>query len=402
MVVADHPCESAMTHSSASLPLAETLAGPPADWTRATALDLVQHHGNPVVSLFLPPQQPGSQSHQDSIRIKTLLASLGAQDGQVRAVAAALTATLASHGIKRHATQSVACFGDVQGVRCLRVAYPLPEGIIVAPRPHLLPVAPMLQGDGTFFLLELHQHGIRLHEGSRFGLKEIVVDGFSGTAVVHQHRRVDHAEDSRAIHAAQQHPHLHRDLGSVHEVGTKEHALAYFRSVEETLGGVFNAATAPLLLTGVAWLQALYREVNRYRPLMPVGIPNDTTVLGTAELHALAWSAVAPRFSQVVREAIEHHAQVQHLGLITHRLTEVLELLMEGRVSSLLIATDLHMLGTVDEVDARVSESVASQPGVEDLANAAFVLAYRQPIPVFVVDRLSIPGGTGVSACLRY
>ena len=393
-----------MTHATASrpasLPAAIVRAGP-ATWSRAAALALVHQHGAPVVSLFLPPREPGSQSHQDHIRLKTLVGTLDMHDHRVAALSAALTAALTPEGVTRHATQSVAGFADAEGVRLYRVGCPLAEGIVVAPRPHLLRLAPTLQGDGAFFLLELHQHGIRLHEGSRSGLQEIRVHGFTGTAVVHQHRRVDHAEEAIAVMAPHD-PHRPGDLGSVQAVGARQHALAYFRSVDAMLAPVLNGATAPLLLSGVAWLQALYAEVNRYRPLLPDGIPSDTTVLSTTELHGLAWAQVARRFSQVVGEAIEHHAQVQHLGRSTHRLTAVLEGLMEGRVSSLLIATDLHPMGTVDEPNAGVSEHATPQPGDEDLANAAFMLAQRQPIPVFVVERAAIPGGMGVSACLRY
>jgi hypothetical protein len=370
------------------------------EWSSAELSALVDNAREPVVSILMSTHLPGPESKEDHIRLKNLVNQIAVPDKATEAMVGAVREVIADPGFWSHPTEGLALFADARGVRQYRLPAPVPEIGISGRRPYVTPLLSILEGEGRFYLLELHQHGIRLHEGSRFALREIVISGFSGTAEEHQHAHADRSESKQVVHPVRQVDHVH--LGSAHEEGAKERALKYFRSVDHAIRPIIQESDAPLLVSGVEWLQPLYAEVNRYPRFITSGIHADTAALGTRALHDRAWNLIAQRFQQAQSGALERHAQLRQRGQAIDDLPGAIAAILARRVASLLIGRDHARWGTIDEATGAVVEHATRLPGDEDLLNAAAVLALRAGAQAWVVDGKHIPGGSGISACLRY
>ena len=73
----------------------------------------------------------------------------------------------------------------------------------------------------------------------------------------------------------------------------KQQLLRFFRIVDEALASVLHDETAPLLIAGVDYELAIYREANHYPHLGAVVDTGNPERLRPAQLHALVWPVAA-------------------------------------------------------------------------------------------------------------
>ena len=77
----------------------------------------------------------------------------------------------------RYQSDGLALFSRPGWWRSFRVPLDLPELAVVDDRFHVTPLLPLLAGDGHFFVLALSQNQIRLLEGTRDRVEEVVLPG---------------------------------------------------------------------------------------------------------------------------------------------------------------------------------------------------------------------------------
>jgi hypothetical protein len=349
---------------------------------------------SPTLSLYLPLHHGTRDTREDHIRLKNLVA--GARAGAVPV--AALEAAAASDAFWAHPGAGMAIFCDAAGwMRCL-TPVALPELAVAAPRFHLKPLLSLVADDGAFHVLELHQRGIRLHVGTRHSLREIPLP--------HSHHPTAEAiaAATHGGHAARPRERDHTAMwfGSAHEHGAKERAAAHFHAVDRLVRQALHDSQAPLVLAGLEWLVAIYREVNHHQRLAKEAVIADTTTMPAAELHQHAWRVVEPTLAAPRRAVEELHARSGGGRGRVESLGEILPLAREGRVASLLVASDRERWGAVGAAGQEPTLHATRADGDEDLLNAAAVLALRGGATVFAVADERLASRTGASALLRY
>ena len=310
-----------------------------------------------------------------------------------------MTALAAVPAFWAHPAEGLVLLGDHGGVRRYWVPEPMPEIAVVGRTRYIKPLLPLLAGDGSFYVLELHQGGVRLHQGSRFGLREIPLHVVPASAKELSHDSGDRRDvEGRSV--------SHGGGGTIwfggaHEEGTKERAERYFRVVDTAVLEQLHGSNAPLVLAGLEWLIPLYKEANRHPHLIDEGVPIDTASLEVHELHRRTWAIVQPTFARGQRQTEERHAALRGTGRSAKILSDVLVLAAAGRVESLLIANDREHWGTCTGDMSQVVQHASRQPGDEELINLAAVTALRMGSQVFAVPSAGI-GGDDVTAVLRY
>jgi hypothetical protein len=180
--------------------------------------------------------------------------------------------------------------------------------------------------------------------------------------------------------------------------------LDYLREVDNGLRGFLQPEQAPLVLAGVSYLHALFREVSSHPHIVETGISGNPERMSLDELHAEAWPIVRPYFQHVRQEAKMRYRQLsgQNSHLVSDDLDTILPAALNGRVENLFVAVGAQQWGEFDPVSARVVQHEAYRPGDEDLLDRAAILTLVNNGTVFAVRKDQVPGHKLAAAVFRY
>ena len=158
---------------------------------------------------------------------------------------------------------------------------------------------------------------------------------------------------------------------------------------------MLHGETAPLLIAGVDYEPAVYKEANRYPHLDAVVDTGNPERLDPVELHAMVWPVAAGLLDAPRRKLLERiDAAAESLTL----LPDVLAACEEGRVAALLVEPDRLVWGQAETVDGHAQR----EPDDIDLISAAIGAALDQGATVYPASPGELPGDAPLAAVARY
>lgn len=359
-----------------------------------------------TVSLYLPVDRSGAGREADRIRLRNLIHHAARQldTAADAATALAITARLedlaAQPALWAHPGDGMALFASAAWAHAFHLPLKVADFATVGSHCHLKPLASLLQCDGRFHLLELSQHGVRLHECSHFGMHEIALPGApQALEEVCPPVAGEHRVEVRTLHGGPSSPHYFAVTG---DEQAKERIRNYFRRIDACVCALHDSRT-PLLIAGVGFLLPLYRSVNHHPLLMEEGIDiGNPQHAQDRRLHEDAWRIMAPYFARTAVAARERLADSQGTGRTSAELAAILPAAREGRVADLFVAADRVRWGTFDERDGRIREHDPRWVDDDDLLNLALIHALATRANIHVLPRTQLPGGCDVQALFRY
>lgn len=335
-----------------------------------------------TASLFAPTHPAGSGHPSTHDNIKNLLSEArdllawASAPQRADAILAPATRLLAAPRSGPYPPAGAALFCTDKGMHPVWLAAAPSTQVVVNDRCHLKPLLPLLQGEGQFHLLDLAAHGVCLYTGSRFSLAPI--------------------ELSDA-------PTADRHFGTSGEDDEKEHLRHFFRRIDAYLCNLlFTTERMPLIIVGVEYLLPLYREVSRYPQLLQTGLPLNTDLLTTDELHQRAWDVVGPQFQLADRAVYARYEHLRGSHLVAHRLALVLRALFQGRVETLFVASGRERWGTYDVRNDKLHEHHPRLCQDDDLLNIAIIQGLASHAHVQVLPVAEMPEHSDIAALLRF
>jgi len=354
----------------------------------------------PGASIYVPTHRFGTEKRQDHIRLKNLIAEVRRHMPSLSACLNAFRSETEDDAFWSHATEGLAWFGDELHSRLLWLPVTVPELAVRGSQRYIKPLLPIIASDGPFHLLELHQHGVRLHAGSKFGMHQVALEGIPTRVEELQHAGEGQRDiEVRALNATAGTPLW---FGGAPEQDKKNLAVRYFRAVDQGVRSAVKVDQMPLILAGVAWLLPLYRQVSRHPLHWAPDLAIDTAAMSVAHLHQRGWEAASACYTQYLSAALERHKAARGTVRQSENLSDVLVCASEGRCASLMVGLDEERWGTYSDGPLSASVHVSRHEGDEDLLNVAAVLALRTGAEVWAVPVQMISGGQAVSALLRY
>ncbi|HET6910922.1 MAG TPA: hypothetical protein VFH54_16445, partial [Mycobacteriales bacterium] len=171
----------------------------------------------------------------------------------------------------------------------------------------------------------------------------------------------------------------------------KQRIVAHFREVDTAVKKILRDSGAPLVLGGVGYLHALYREVNSYPTLVPDGIIGGLGDMTPKQLHERAWPLVEPALHAERRDALARFAQLKGAGRTVSELSAAARMAENGRVDTLIVAALDVASGSAETVH-------------DDwmLLERAIAGTLRHGGTVHVVDGESMPTSTSLAGILRF
>jgi len=404
-------------------------------FTRESVLDLAQPRGGWCVSIYMPTHRAASETLNDQITLKNLLdaasdelADLMAAENDERTNAHMPRA--ASPAARRRNKHELAARSFVQpaldaaaspnfwngrqdglalfigaGVLSHRwLPYPTESLAVVSKRHHITPLVPLLTDDVHFFVLALSQNEVRLLEGNRGGMTEVDVPGMPRNLA--DALRAEEPEKQRQVRSAGIGP-SGTPLGIRYGHREDEHGRIhrFLQEVEHRLRPALNGRSSPLILSGVDYLLAMYREVNTYPHLHVREIHGNPELLTTNQLHEAAWQIMREELDRLKGRAIGSYDAARDAQGARRASDEpgvVLQAAHQGRVDILFVEMAKHCWGSYDALTNQMTCRPEREHGEADLFDLAVVQTLAHGGTAYVLPPALMPGRAGLAAVFRY
>lgn len=371
---------------------------------------LVEHSSQPCVSIFMPTHRRGAEKQQDPIRLKNLLKA-AEQTLERHGTSAQESARILEplHALQRdvpfwqYQGDGLALFASPDALYTYRLPMAFRELVFVNRRFYTKPLLPALSGDGRFHLLALAMGNVRLFECTRWSMEPVdlgsVEKSFPQSLEAFDFERtLQHRPGGQGGNAIF---HGHGDGGDHSE--RKELLRNYLRHVENAVRKRVASVHGPLILAGVEYVRAMYREVNHYDGLLAEGIDGNPDQLSEPELQARAWQVAAPILSAQREEAKNRFQRFAgaHDARASSDLAAVVPAAFYRQVDTLFVPLGLRAWGEFDPTSSKVSLHPALRADSEDLLDFAAAHTLRNGGTVYAVAPEEMPGGHRIAAIQR-
>ena len=371
---------------------------------------LVQQPRSPCVSLYMPTHRSGPETQQDRIRLKNLIRSAeerlvgtGIRGPDASKVLRPARELIEDEAFWRHQSEGLALFLRAGWFRCFRLPLAFEESAVASDRFHVSALLPLLTRDGRFFVLALSENEARLLSGTRSTVHMVNVPGLP--AGVKDALRYDDPQRELGSHAAEKGGPGARVVMHGQGIGAevqKERLGRYLQAVDGAVRRSLREQQAPLVLAGVEYVQAMYRDINTYPHLLEAGISGSPDRASSEELHTRAWSLVEPLFARDRDDAVAAYRRALGTGRATDSLKEVLTAAEAGRVDVLFVPTGTHVLSAT-QGSINVAHADGGQAfGGPDLIEQAVVRTMLNGGIVYAVPDDEMPNRAPVAALFRY
>jgi hypothetical protein len=386
-------------------PIATPRKGADMDVLSRDDLDLLVRQSRwPCVSLYMPTHRSGPETQQDPIRLKNLirraeerLAAAGIRRPDASEVLRPARELLEDEAFWRHQSEGIALFLRTGWFRSYRLPLAFEELVVASDRFHVSALLPLLTGDGGFFVLALSENEARLLAGRRFNVHVVNVPGLP--AGVKDALRYDDPQRELGSHAADSGGPGARVVLHGQGIGAevqKERLGRYLRAVDGAVRRSLRDQQAPLVLAGVEYVRAMYRDVNTYPHLLEAGISGSPDRTSSEELHTRAWALVEPCFARDRDAAAAAFRGALGTGRASDSVEEVLPAAEAGRIDMLFVPTGTHV-ESASHATADVSHARARDP-----IEQAVVSTLLNGGTVYAVTEDEMPGGAAIAALFRY
>lgn len=381
--------------------------------TREEMEILMQERTGACVSVYLPTHRAGREVQQDPVRLRNLLgraaaqlAERGLRPQEAEQLLEPAKRLLPEAPFWGHQSDGLALFFADGFFRHYRLPLPFPELAVAAERFHLKPLLPLLTGDGTYLVLALSQNEVRLFQGGRSGLEEIDLSGTEVPPNIGEALKYDDPEKQLQFHTGTTGAGGDR-AAMFHGQGAgagdaKGDIRRFFLRIDRGLQGPLRDRRAPLVLAGVDYLHAIYREVNTYRHLAEKGVTGSPREMSEEELHRASWGLVEPLFLREQEEAQELYRRLARTERASHDVRTVVPAAYYGKVEYLFVPVGKHQWGHFDPASNRLQLQETAEPFSEDLLDAAAVETYLHGGTVYAMPPERMPGKAPIAAVFRY
>lgn len=371
---------------------------------------LAARHEKPCVSLFMPTHRVVSDIREDQIRLKNLLrraekslAHFGLRNPETQDLLTPAKSILHDTPFWQHQKDGLALFVSAQLFRSYQLPFTPDERVMVAHRFHLKPLIAHLSGDVSFYILTISKKSISLYHCSRSGMNEIeLTDVPRGLPDA---LKYDDFEKQLQFHTGTQgtgqRPAIFHGHGGPKD-WDKKNLMQYLQLADRGLHQYLKDKNEPLVLAGMDYLLAVYREVTTYPYLLESEITGNPQAMSKDELYEKAWATVHPPIKRKQEEAANHYHTLVNTDRCSCRWEDILPAALEGRVEVLFVNPGVHLWARVDPNTHKPTPCEEEEPGAEDIFDLITVQVYLHRATIYVLSHEEMPDQKPLAAIFRY
>ena len=376
--------------------------------TKSIFRELAEVRQRPCISIYIPTSRSGDNK-KSRIRFKNKVQEVrkelegqGMQHKQIQEFTQPLEMLLDDGDAWRHMSDGLAVF--LSPGKFAYSAFPIRFKEYAEVNTHffLLPLMPVFNGDGQFFVLALSLNQIRLFEGTRDHVAEIAIEDLVPQTL---QDTVGHDYEQRSLQfrTGQSGP----GQSVFHGQGRgkdykKEEIVKHLREVDRNLNKVLRNYDAPLVIACVDYIFALYKTANTYNNLYPKNISGNPDEAHMENLHQDAWVLLKDEFEKHRKEALRQYEFLSSKGRTASIIDDVVAASEEGRIETAFLKKDQSLWGRVDKESGKVIVDREKSPDNHCLLDRVAKETFLQGGKVYIQDPEEMPVDTLAAASLRY
>lgn len=360
------------------------------------------------MSMYMPTFKAGPEVQQNSIRFKNLLSQgedalveRGMRRPDVEAFLKPLRSLLSDKVFWEHQNEGLAVFRTEDDLLTYRLPHHFKSRVLVEEKLYLTPLFKAAQDEKRFYILALSQNEVRLLEATSVDVATVALENVPLS--LEEALKYDESEKQLQMRsqgdgygrAAIFHGHGASD-------DKKDDILRYFHLIDEGLSDFLNDKSEPLILAGVDYLHAIYREANSYNRLLDKGVEGNPDYLKAEDIHVKALPMLNPYFTEEERKAIKQFSALSGTGKTATEITEIVKAAYYGQIETLFVRSGFVQYGKLDDDTKEASLETDNTPDNVDLVNVAAVETYAKNGAVFILEEDAMPLQTSIAAILRY
>lgn len=379
-------------------------------FTREHLHELLGFNGLPAISIYFPTHRKPPESLQDAIRFKNTLNDArdqleqqGMPADEIETIIGPVRQLSDDQSFWQHQADGLAIFLSRDFHRVLRLPRVFAEQVHVRENFYVNPLLPLLQSNGTFYLLAVSQNSCRLFSGDRDSIHQIENDSLPlnlrDTMETWQKMQLN----LRSIQQSMQ-TRGGANMSVFHgqfEDNTKEQLQVYFRKIDDAVAEILKSSAAPLVFAGVEYLFPIYQQANQYPGLCEQSITGSPDQLSGKELHDRAWEIVLPLFQQREKTLVDQYQIRLPRQTAARELAHVLSAAEAGLIETLMIREGAHVWGWFEPDSRVVTLAEGDSPSAEELVDRAVRLTIKAAGEVVSLARNAFPDNTDMIALLR-
>ncbi len=273
------------------------------------------------------------------------------------------------------------------------------QKVTVSHRFYLKSLLPALYKGEHFFLLALSKKEAKLFRLTRSKIMDVLVEdlpqGLSRRSSKKQLQFHTGTQQGIGKRAALFHGH---GAGTEDE---KAGLIQYCRQIDNAVASLLNGEKAPMMVAGLDYLVATYRQVNTYQNLVEDSIQGNPYSYSRDDLHRAASIVMEPYLMRWREEAFTRFRRGSEEGKVCSDVAPLLHAAEEGRVEMLLVSLDAELFARHDMESGRVDLHTQYQEGDVDVLDEAVVRTILTGGEVFGIEADEMPVNFPLAALLR-
>ncbi|MGP1664442.1 MAG: baeRF3 domain-containing protein [Rhodanobacter sp.] len=371
---------------------------------------ILAERAGPCLSLYQPTHRQRPQNAQDPIRFRNLIKQLSQSlqkkypQRDIASLLAPLHALAGDSKSWNRTFDGLAVLAAPDFFRVYRLQRPVAELAVVADSFHTKPLLRIVQSTDRYHVLGLNRHGVRLFEGNRDYLDEIIL-------APEVPRTLDDALDRDIERDRATRTHGPINTGTMGRHGAsdvKQDAIRadtehFFRAVDRSVLEHHTRPTGlPLLLAAMPEHHHLFREVSHNPNLLEGSIDTHPDDLDLDGLRRRAWDQVQPYYLQRLAGFVDRfHAAVPRQQA-SENLADAASAVIAGRIDVLLLEAERQIPGRMDPRNGEITMGKLDDPQVDDLLDDLGERVMATGGEVVMVPAERMPTQTGLAAIYRF
>jgi len=370
---------------------------------------------SPGVSFYLPTHLRGTETRQDPIRLKNLIAearqsleSSGQKRAEIDAILDPAVALVDDYGFWQHQDLGLALFLSDGQAHTYKVPIELDEKVAIGPAFHLTPLLPLLAADGAFHVLTITAQNVTLFHASRFAMVQDDTVAFpGGVEEVSGESEYENPLQASPIgrpHTGAVNITKSQVMGESPEDWRKSNTVEFVHRVAIAMQQHLATHRLPVVLVADAEIQGHFQKLGDIGALLAGVVETNPEALDNSSLHAAAYDVIRPLFDADRKRAVQRLAAL--LGSGDTRATldarEIVKAAHLGRIETLMLAEGAELWGRFDENTGEVTMGGDAMAAGHDLLDevAARVLRHGGAVAILSLDEM--PDAAPAAAVLRF
>lgn len=371
------------------------------------------------ISIYIPTHRAGHETlnGQDHILFKnkirearTLLGRHDVPEAEIDAYLKPAEELLNDTNFWRHQAEGLAMFITKGFSAHFTLPSTMPDVVYVLDQFYFTPVLPILSQNGRFFILSLYREKVGFFEATIDKIRPIDISSFVPDTMSKALKFDIKGNDQDFVHATTTVNGTNIVHGPGSTKGDEEHERVreFMLEIDNSLQKILHNEDEPLVLAGVDHYCGIYRNISKYKNILPQNINLSESVAGMSPnaIHEKAVELIKPLMQQSHSDSLSRYENVAGTGVTSEDIATVAAEAVHGRIDTLFIAPSQPVWGTYDAKNATAVVHEDYQRGDDDLINLAAIKTLSQGGKVFVSSYNGLSevndGNGNVKALFRY